>query len=83
MLKMLINLTYPAHRFVPLLVALLSGASIGLAGAAADVLTEIVLKRMDASAKLRYLSGAQMYNRVKQCLVMMYVRKAGRVWQVV
>ncbi len=35
------------------LVALLSGAAGGLAGAAADVLAEIVLKRMDAAAKLR------------------------------
>ncbi len=35
------------------MVALLSGATSGLAGAAADVLTEIVLKRMDAAAKLR------------------------------
>jgi hypothetical protein len=41
------------RRFVPLLVALLSGGSSGLAGAAADVLAEIVLKRMEASAKLR------------------------------
>ncbi len=40
-------------RFVPMLVALLSGASSGLAGAAADVLAEIVLKRMDPAAKLR------------------------------
>lgn len=45
--------TVCACRFVPLLVALLSGASSGLAGAAADVLAEIVLKRMEASAKLR------------------------------
>ena len=41
------------RRFVPVLVALLSGASSGLAGAAADVLAEIVLKRMDPAAKLR------------------------------
>ena len=40
-------------RFVPVLVALLSGASSGLAGAAADVLAEVVLKRMDPAAKLR------------------------------
>ncbi|CAL8470725.1 g10267 [Coccomyxa elongata] len=40
-------------RFVPVLVALLSGASSGLAGAAADVLSEIVLKRMEPEAKLR------------------------------
>ena len=42
-----------ACRFVQVLVALLSGATGGLAGAAADVLAEIVLKRMDAAAKLR------------------------------
>ncbi len=42
-----------ACRFVQVLVALLSGATSGLAGAAADVLAEIVLKRMDAAAKLR------------------------------
>ncbi len=41
------------RRFVPVLVALLSGASSGLAGAAADVLSEIVLKRMEPEAKLR------------------------------
>lgn len=38
---------------MPVLVLLLSGASSSLAGAAADVLAEIVLKRMDAAAKLR------------------------------
>jgi hypothetical protein len=43
----------PMCRFVPVLVALLSGASSGLAGAAADVLAEVVLKRMDPAAKLR------------------------------
>lgn len=37
-----------------MLVTLLSEASSSLAGAAADVLTEVVLKRMDAAAKLRY-----------------------------
>ena len=37
-----------------MLVALLGAASGGLAGAAADVLSEIVLKRMDSTAKLRY-----------------------------
>ena len=36
-----------------MLVALLGAASGGLAGAAADVLSEIVLKRMDSTAKLR------------------------------
>ncbi|CAK0782799.1 hypothetical protein CVIRNUC_005994 [Coccomyxa viridis] len=41
------------NRFVPMLVALLGAASGGLAGAAADVLSEIVLKRMDSTAKLR------------------------------
>lgn len=40
-------------RFVPMLVALLGAASGGLGGAAADVLSEIVLKRMDSTAKLR------------------------------
>ena len=47
------GLTGCQRRFVPMLVALLGAASGGLAGAAADVLSEIVLKRMDSTAKLR------------------------------
>ena len=47
------GLTACQRRFVPMLVALLGAASGGLAGAAADVLSEIVLKRMDSTAKLR------------------------------
>ena len=37
-----------------MLVTLLGAASGGLAGAAADVLSEIVLKRIHSTAKLRY-----------------------------
>ena len=47
------GLTACQRRFVPMLVALLGAASGGLADAAADVLSEIVLKRMDSTAKLR------------------------------
>lgn len=42
----------PACRFIPLLFSLLSSPSEALKGAAADVLTELISKRMEPVSKI-------------------------------